>query len=136
MKRKLRTGLTITVLACLTLACSESGKQSAATGYSQVKEEFGFASPWQVSQNPNTIPLSPQESLKTFRLPKGYHLEVVASEPMISEPAAIAWDGNGRMYVAQLETYMQTVDAQGQNEPRSRIMRLEDTDNDGKMDKS
>jgi hypothetical protein len=55
---------------------------------------------------------------------------------MICEPAALAWDGNGRMYVAQLETYMQTIDAKGQNEPRSRILRLEDTDNDGRMDKS
>lgn len=55
---------------------------------------------------------------------------------MISEPSALAWDGNGRMYVAQLETYMQTMDAQGQDEPRSRIMRLEDIDHDGTMDKS
>jgi mono/diheme cytochrome c family protein/glucose/arabinose dehydrogenase len=55
---------------------------------------------------------------------------------MISEPAALAWDGNGRLYVAQLETYMQTIDAKGQNEPRSRILLLEDTDNDGRMDKS
>ena len=40
------------------------------------------------------------------------------------------------MYVAQIETDMQTIDAKGQDEPRSRIMRLEDTDGDGKMDKS
>jgi hypothetical protein len=40
------------------------------------------------------------------------------------------------MYVAQLETYMQTVDASGQNEPLSRIMLLEDTNDDGRMDKA
>jgi hypothetical protein len=61
---------------------------------------------------------------------------LVASEPMIVEPVAIAWDGNGRMYVAQMETYMQTVDAKGQEEPRSRVMLLEDMDDDGTMDKS
>jgi glucose/arabinose dehydrogenase/mono/diheme cytochrome c family protein len=54
---------------------------------------------------------------------------------MISEPAVIAWDGNGRMYVAQLESYMQTIDAKGEGEPISRIVRLEDTDDDGRMDK-
>ncbi|MGA0559801.1 DUF7133 domain-containing protein [Larkinella sp. VNQ87] len=98
--------------------------------------EDPFETPRTVSQTPSTIPLSPNESLKTFRLPKGYHLERVASEPMISEPVALAWDGNARLYVAQMETYMQTVLATGQGQPRSRIMLLEDTNGDGKMDKS
>ena len=69
-------------------------------------------------------------------LPKGYHMELVASEPMIQDPVAITWDGNGRMYVAEMLTYMQDADATGEQKPWSRIMRLEDTDNDGKMDKS
>ena len=98
--------------------------------------EDPFEAPRIVSQNPSTVPLPPEQSLKTFRLPKGYHLEIVASEPMISEPVAIAWDGNGRMYVAQMETYMQTVLATGQDLPNSRIMMLEDVNGDGKMDKS
>jgi cytochrome c551/c552/glucose/arabinose dehydrogenase/cytochrome c5 len=80
--------------------------------------------------------LSPQESLKTFNLPAGYHLELVASEPMIKEPVAIAWDGNARMYVAEMLTYMQDADATGEQKPVSRISLLEDTNNDGKMDKS
>ena len=80
--------------------------------------------------------LSPEESMETFYLPKGYKIELVASEPMINEPVAIAWDGDGRMYVAQMETYMQNVDGDGTDEPFSRIMRLEDLDGDGKMDKS
>ena len=120
-------------LLTLMVACN---KEADKSGDSQVLEDPGFDTPHTVSQNPSTRPLSPEESLKTFRLPKGYRLELVASEPMISEPVAIAWDGNGRMFVAQLETYMQTVDAAGQNEPMSRIMLLEDTDSDGKMDKA
>ena len=80
--------------------------------------------------------LSPEESMETFYLPEGYKIELVASEPMINEPVAIAWDGDGRMYVAQMETYMQNVDGDGTDEPTSRIMLLEDTDGDGKMDKS
>jgi mono/diheme cytochrome c family protein len=55
---------------------------------------------------------------------------------MIQEPVAIAWDGDGRMYVAEMITYMQDADATGENEPLSRIMRLEDTNGDGIMDKS
>ncbi|GAA4341214.1 hypothetical protein GCM10023149_53300 [Mucilaginibacter gynuensis] len=88
-----------------------------------------------VNPNPSRKVLSPEESLKTIHLPKGYHLELVASEPMVSEPVAIAWDGNGRMYVAELNTYMQDVDGTNENVPLCRIKRLEDTNGDGKMDK-
>jgi mono/diheme cytochrome c family protein len=80
--------------------------------------------------------LSPEESMETFYLPEGYKVELVASEPMINEPVAIAWDGDGKMYVAQMETYMQNVDGDGTDEPISKIMLLQDTDGDGKMDKS
>jgi glucose/arabinose dehydrogenase/mono/diheme cytochrome c family protein len=88
--------------------------------------------------NPTPSPeyLSPEESMKTMWLPDGYHMELVASEPMIHQPVAIAWDGDGRMYVAEMITYMQDADATGEQEPISRISMLEDTDNDGKMDKS
>ncbi len=105
-----------------------------STSSSEVEDTF--TTPHVVSQNPITVPQSPSQALQSFRLPKGYRLEVVASEPMIHEPVAIAWDGNGRMYVAQMETYMQTVDAQGQYEAMNSVLLLEDTDNDGKMDKS
>lgn len=85
--------------------------------------------------NPPVTPLSPEESMKRIQLPKGFHIQLVASEPMVQEPVAIAWDGNGRMYVAEMNTYMKTAGAEGEFEPTSRIVRLEDTDGDGKMDK-
>ncbi len=89
-----------------------------------------------VNPNPEIKNLTPEESLAKMYLPKGYKIELVASEPMINEPVAIAWDGNGKMYVAQMMTYMQDIDASNEDEPWSRISILEDTDEDGKMDKS
>ncbi len=80
--------------------------------------------------------MSPEESMKHIYVPEGYHLELVASEPMIKEPVTITWDGNGAMYVAELNTYMQNIDGTGENNPVCRIMRLEDTDGDGKMDEN
>ncbi|MBO9683221.1 MAG: cytochrome C, partial [Flavisolibacter sp.] len=85
---------------------------------------------------PSVEYLTPEESMKSFNLPAGFRLELVASEPMIKEPVAIAWDGNARMYVAEMLTYMQDADATNEQKPYSRISLLEDTDNDGKMDKS
>jgi mono/diheme cytochrome c family protein len=89
-----------------------------------------------VDTNPPVAPLSPEESMKKIQLPPGFHIELVASEPMVQEPVAIAWDGNGRMYVAEMNTYMKDAGATGEFEPTSRIKLLEDTNGDGKMDKA
>lgn len=78
---------------------------------------------------------SPEESLELFELQKGYRIELVAAEPMVEEPAAIAFDGDGKLYVAELNTYMQEIDGKNQHDPICRVVLLEDTDDDGKMDK-
>lgn len=91
--------------------------------------------PASIDPNPDPAYLSPQESMKTMHLPDGYHLELVASEPEIQEPVAIAWDPNGRLYVAEMRSYMQDINGTGEHLPICRITRLEDTDGDGKMDK-
>ena len=102
---------------------------NAATGADEITEPV-------VTEPSGTLPyLSPEETLDTFHLPDGYHLEVVLSEPEIAEPVAAAFDGNGRLYVVEMRTYMQDADATGEQEPTSRVSLHEDTDGDGKMDK-
>lgn len=81
------------------------------------------------------VPVSPQEELKSFVLQPGYELTPVLTEPQIIEPAAIQFDGNGRMYVLELRTYMQDIDATDELMPVSRISRWEDTNQDGTYDK-
>ncbi len=78
---------------------------------------------------------SPVESMKRIHLAPGYRIELVAAEPMIEEPVMCVWDGNGRMYVAEMLTYMQDADGADQDLPKSRVSMLEDTDGDGRMDK-
>ncbi|WP_236032891.1 DUF7133 domain-containing protein [Algoriphagus pacificus] len=77
------------------------------------------------------IPVSANEEKKSFVLKPGYSMDPVLSEPQIREPASIQFDGNGRMYVLELRTYMQDIDANGELMPTSRISRWEDKDNDG-----
>jgi len=59
----------------------------------------------------------------------------VVTDPIITEPVACAFDGNGRLYVVEMRTYMQDADATGEQEAKSRVSLHEDTDGDGKMDK-
>lgn len=79
--------------------------------------------------------LSPQESMAKMEMQPGYSLQLVASEPMVQEPVLVVWDGDGKMYVAEMNTYMQDADYTGQDVARSRVVCLEDTDGDGVMDK-
>ena len=72
----------------------------------------------------STTPLTPEQSLAAFHVPEGYHLELVASEPMITEPVVITWDGNAKMYVAQMETYTQDADGTDTKLKKSRVMLL------------
>ncbi len=84
---------------------------------------------------PPPKPLSAEEELKTFKVAKGFHVELVAAEPMIESPIAQSWDEKGRLFVCEMRGYMQDVDGKGEDKPLGRIVMLEDTDGDGKMDK-
>ncbi|PLK43258.1 c-type cytochrome [Emticicia sp. TH156] len=76
-------------------------------------------------------PLYASEEAKHFLLPPGYKIEPILTEPAIQQPGAIAFDGNGRMYVLELRSYMLNADSKDELEPTSRISRWEDKDNDG-----
>jgi mono/diheme cytochrome c family protein len=80
---------------------------------------------------PPVLPLPVEEQQEKFLVPPGYKLQPVLTEPKIQQPAAITFDGNGRMYVLELRSYMLTADSKGTLEPVSGISRWEDKDNDG-----
>jgi len=80
--------------------------------------------------------LSPEESLGTFTLPPGFRIELVAAEPLIHEPVALDFGPDGRIWVVEMRSYMPDVDGKGENQPINRVVVLEDTNHDGRMDKS
>lgn len=83
---------------------------------------------------PPVQPLSPRDEQKTFLLPPGYRMELVLSEPDITEPVAMAFDGNGRLYVAEMNTYMKEIDGKDQHVPKSRVSVHWSSRNDGVFD--
>src|SRR5262249_25967482 len=50
-------------------------------------------------------PLSPKQEQRTFHLPVGFRMELVACEPNVIDPVAIGFDEEGRMYVAEMPGY-------------------------------
>lgn len=79
--------------------------------------------------------LSPSEELKTFYMPPGYHLELVASEPLIEAPVALDWDLQGRLWVVEMPGFMANLTGSNEHDPIGRVVVLEDTNRDGVMDK-
>jgi mono/diheme cytochrome c family protein/glucose/arabinose dehydrogenase len=80
-------------------------------------------------------PRPPADEAKTFMLPTGYRMELVAADPDVISPVAIEFDGNGRMYVAEMISYMMDAEASREHDPISRISRWESTKGDGVYDR-
>lgn len=79
-------------------------------------------------------PKTPSEALKTFETIDGFHMELVAAEPMLHSPVAGAFDENGDLYVAEMTDYP-FKPREGQK-PLGSIRRLRDLDGDGQFDES
>jgi putative membrane-bound dehydrogenase-like protein len=76
----------------------------------------------------STNPQTPDAEQASFRLADpDLRIELVANEPDIASPVAIAWDADGRMYVAEMSGYPTT-------EGLGRVRRLEDSDGDGRYE--
>ncbi|MEM7478136.1 MAG: PVC-type heme-binding CxxCH protein, partial [Planctomycetota bacterium] len=56
-------------------------------------------------QSDGSQPTAPEEALKSFQLKEGYSIDLVASEPEISQPLFLSWDSRGRMWVVQYRQY-------------------------------
>ncbi len=80
---------------------------------------------------PRIPPREPAEAMRSFQMLPGFRLELVAAEPLLASPVALSFDERGRMYVACMRGYSENAD-----ELLGEIRLLEDTDGDGRFDKS
>ena len=79
-------------------------------------------------------PRSPEETRLGIRVPPGYRVELVASEPEVLDPVAFDWDAHGRLWVVEMADYPSGMDGNGA--PGGRVRVLEDTDGDGRHETS
>jgi mono/diheme cytochrome c family protein len=86
-------------------------------------------------KRPPIVRLAPEAEQKLFLLPEGYKIEPVLADPLIQDPVGVTFDGNGRMYVLEMRSYMRDADGSESRASVSRISRHEDTDGDGVYDK-
>jgi putative membrane-bound dehydrogenase-like protein len=78
--------------------------------------------------------LSLDEALRTFTMPEGLELSVVAAEPLISDPVNMTVGPDGRLWVVQMGDYPRGADGKGA--PGGKVVVLSDQDGDGRYDQS
>lgn len=101
-----------------------------------VKNQIGkqYSSPFDASKTNGSKPLSPQQSLKTIRTESQFVVDLVAAEPLVSDPVAMAFGPDGKLWVVEMLDY--PAGKTGSFEPGGRIRYLEDTNGDGIFDQA
>ncbi|MEM1294670.1 MAG: PVC-type heme-binding CxxCH protein [Verrucomicrobiota bacterium] len=92
-----------------------------------------FPPPFNSEPDTTAEPPSPEESLASLQLPKGFSANLFAAEPDVQNPIAMAWDWRGRMWVAENYTYAERA-KRFELSLRDRVLIFEDSDGDGKAD--
>ena len=91
---------------------------------------------------PRVPATEPAEAASTIVLQDGFRAELIAAEPLVTDPIAMQYDENGRAYVVEMNDYPYSDPSHDQawqdqtSEPLGRIRLLEDTDGDGVFDES
>src|SRR5215216_425239 len=78
-----------------------------------------------------TDPLTPEEQQKTFKLPPGFKVQLVAAEPELRKPMNMAFDGAGRLWLTESREYPWPTNAA----PRDTIRIFSDFDANGRAKK-
>ena len=84
-----------------------------------------------VGDLPRVPATEPDKALTAFKVKPGFRVELAAAEPNVRDPVALSFDEYGRMYVVEMRDYSERRD-----ERLGEVRLLEDTDNDGRFEKS
>lgn len=118
-----------------------SGRNSAPPDDSHTGDLFvpetRFGNPQQKYSEPTELKyLTPEECVKTMKVPEGFEVQPFASErefPELAKPDQLGFDNRGRLWVCCMPTYPQWKPGDGR--PDDRLLILEDKDQDGRADK-
>lgn len=92
-----------------------------------------FPQPFNTEPADRGSPPAPAEAAAAVTLPPGFTATVMAAEPDVQNPIALAWDARGRLWVAENYTYAERTQ-RFELGLRDRVLIFSDTDGDGRFD--
>ncbi len=103
--------------------------------YSGREGQYSVTSLWELAQREGRQAeyLTPDRAAASMTVPDGFEVNAWAGEPMVTQPMAFAWDDRGRLWVAENRDY-ESRETGFSGSGDSRIVILEDTDQDGAAD--
>lgn len=120
----LRPPLSLTIAIAMSWLCGASAQPACAQTESTRPETSS-----------GVKPLDPAEALLSFELHPGFRIEVVASEPLVQDPVAMAFDESGSLFVVEYPEFNHyRIPREAQR--TGRVRRLLDTDGDGRFDEA
>ncbi len=120
--RDSRKTVWIVVVLCCGLAVAAVAIRKR---YSFYAVGLRFASGWL-----HLLPVCPaDEAAEEMRLPDGFHVNVVAAEPDVSQPVGMAIDESGRLWVAECRSYPKLNQRHG-----DQVLIFADNDGDGRLE--
>ncbi len=78
---------------------------------------------------PRVRALEPAAALASFQLHAGFSLDLIAVEPLVTDPVSACYDADGRLYVVEMRGYPYP-----EKSPSGHVTRLVDRDGDGRFD--
>lgn len=124
-------------LRCLWLGLLLSGCVAHAAEFGDKRDKPGEVQRLIVPREliPPSSPRTPEEEMRSFQLAPGFRIELVASDPLIGDPVAMNIGPDGRIWVVEMRGFMADLDGHGEEAPVGRVVILEDTNGDGRMDR-
>ena len=122
----------VVALLCMASICVAAPKPPPT--YSEVYGKKGEQPKLDAAKDLPRFPaLAPADAVKSFKVKKGFRVELAAGEPLVNSPIAMAFDENNRLFVVEMRDYSELRD---EKPHLGRVRMLESTRGDGVFDKA
>ncbi len=127
LAKTLSTNFILAAMACLLALLTGTGLVSQE----KKPAETDAADKDYAAELPRIPATEAKDAVKTFTVAKGFKMDLVAAEPLVTDPISVAIDENLRMYVVEMNGY-----SEDRDDKLSKIRLLDDKDGDGKYETS
>lgn len=93
------------LVTCSAIALSQEPEPDLSRAANRQVAEIMKTFPGRGVMSDGSAPTPAEEAVKLFKMRDGLEIQLVASEPIVSQPLFLSWDSRGRMWCVQYRQY-------------------------------